>query len=109
MTAQRLQPGARAPGADARETALPAVRRRRRRRDWGRMFARLLCAVLALLGMLPFVVTLVLRSTWARTWAAHETERVLREQGIVATYSLALHVWPLAIELDDVRIESTDG
>jgi translocation and assembly module TamB len=113
MAAQRLQPsspgGGQPPGADARETALPAVRRRRRRTDWGRAFARVLCGVLALIGLVPFVVTVVLRSTWARTWAAHETERVLREQGILASYTLALHVWPLAVELDDVRIESSDG
>ena len=98
-----------APGAEARETALPAVRRRRRRTDWGRVLARVLCAVLALVGMVPFVTTVVLRSTWARTWAAHQTERLLREQGVVASYTLALHVWPLAVELDDVRVESSDG
>lgn len=111
MAAQRVRPsqGGEALGADARETALPPVRRKRRRRDWGRVAARVLCAVLALVGMVPFVVTLVLRSTWARTWAAHQTERLLRQQGIVASYALALHVWPLAVELDDVRIESSDG
>jgi translocation and assembly module TamB len=111
MAAQRFQPsrGGQAPGATARETALPPVRRRRRRRDWGKVVARLLCAVLALVGLVPFVATIVLRSTWARTWAAHQTERLLREQGIVATYGLALHVWPLAVELDDVRVESSDG
>ncbi|HEX8796013.1 MAG TPA: hypothetical protein VF765_33920, partial [Polyangiaceae bacterium] len=104
MTAQPVRPG-----AEARETALPAVRRRRRRRDWGRGAARLLCAVLALVGLVPFVATIVLRSTWARAWAAHQTERLLREQGLVASYTLALHVWPLAVELDDVRVESSDG
>ena len=89
--------------------ALPRPRRRRRRRDWGRGVARSLCAVLALVGALPFVATLVVRSAWARDWAARETQRLLREQGIVATYAPSLRVWPLAVELDRVRVESSDG
>jgi translocation and assembly module TamB len=87
----------------------PPPRRRRRRRDWGRAFARVLCVALALVGLLPFAATLVVRSAWARTWAATETQRLLRDQGIVATYAPSLRVWPLAVELDRVRVESTDG
>ena len=71
-------------GAEARETALPTVRRRRKRRDWGRSLARVVCIVLAIVGLVPFAATLAVRSTWVRTWAARETEHVLREQGIVA-------------------------
>ncbi len=85
------------------------VRRRRRRRDWGRSLARVLCGALALVGLLPFVVALVVRSAWARAWAARETERLIQQQGIAATYAPALRLWPLAIELDHVRIESSDG
>jgi translocation and assembly module TamB len=94
---------------DARDTALPAAAPRRKRRDWVGGFARLLCIVLSLVGVLPFAATLVLRSNWARTWAATETERVLASQGIVARYELALRVWPLAVELDAVRIDANDG
>jgi translocation and assembly module TamB len=96
----------------ARETALgrrAGVRRRRRRRDWGRTVARALCVMLALVGVLPFATTLVVRSAWARTWAARETEKVLRKEGIQARYAMALRVWPLAIELTGVRVESSDG
>jgi|GEM_PF-331876 len=96
------------PATDARETALPAVRRRRRRR-WGRRVAKAVCLLLALVGVLPFAATLVVRSAWARTWAARETARALRQQGVVATYAMALRVWPLAVELTDVRVESSDG
>src|ERR1700689_2954092 len=91
--------------ADGRETALPVARRGRRRRDWGGGCARALCVLLAIVGLLPFATTLVVRSAWARTWAARETERILHDQGIVAKYTMALHVWPLAVELDDVRID----
>src|ERR1019366_3359413 len=80
-----------------------------RRRDWGRAFARVLCAALALIGLLPFAATLVVRSAWARAGAAAETQRLLREQGIVATYAPSIRVWPLAVQLDRVRVESSDG
>jgi translocation and assembly module TamB len=94
---------------DARDTALPAARPKRTRRDWGRGLARVLCVLLGLVGVLPFAATVVVRSAWARTWAATETERVLRGQGVVARYAMALRVWPLAVELTDLRIDSTDG
>ena len=90
--------------------ALPgAPRRRRARRDWVGSLARGVCVLLAVVGALPFAATLVLRSSWMRGWAAAETEGLLARQGIAARYALALHVWPLAIELDDVRVESSDG
>ena len=96
------------PAAAVRDSSLPAVRRRRRRRDWGRQVARALCVLLALLGVLPCAATVAVRSAWARGWAARETERLLHEQGIEARYGMALKVWPLAVELTDVRIESSD-
>jgi translocation and assembly module TamB len=96
-------------GYEARETALPAVRRRRKPRDWGRALAKIVCVALAVVGALPFATALVVRSAWARSWTARETEKMLRAQGIEARYALALRVWPLAIELTDVRVDSSDG
>jgi translocation and assembly module TamB len=84
-------------------------RRRRRKRDWGALVARVICVVLAVVGVLPFATTLVVRSAWARTWASQETQRILRAQGIVAAYSPSLRVWPLAVQLERVRLESSDG
>src|SRR6516164_4776999 len=89
------RPGA----ADARETALPAAPRRRRRWDPWRVLAQALCFALALVGTLPFVATVVVRSAWARSWAAARSEELLRQQGIVAKYAPSLRVWPLAVEL----------
>jgi translocation and assembly module TamB len=77
--------------------------------EWGLRAARALCVVLALVGALPGLTALVVRSSWARTWATRETERILRERGIVATYSPTLRIWPLAISLDDIRVDSNDG
>jgi translocation and assembly module TamB len=88
---------------------LPAARRRRPRRDWGQDFARVLCALLAIVGTLPFVTTLIVRSAWARRWAARESERLLLAQGVVATFAPSLRVWPIAVQLDGVRVESSDG
>jgi translocation and assembly module TamB len=85
------------------------ARRRRKRTDWGRRVARLACVVLALVGLLPFAATLAVRSSWTRAWAARETSRLLREQGIVATYGMSLRVWPLAVELTNVRLQASDG
>jgi translocation and assembly module TamB len=65
--------------------------------------------LLALVGVLPFLATLVVRSAGARTWAARETERMLRERGIVAEYSPSLRIWPLAVVLNRVRVHSSDG
>jgi translocation and assembly module TamB len=97
------------PRVPARGTALPSVRRRRKRRDWGRVLARAVCMALALVGVVPFATTLAVRSTRVRGWAASATARALRDQGIVARYAIGLRVWPLAVELTDVRVEASDG
>jgi translocation and assembly module TamB len=76
---------------------------------WDRRLAQLLCGLLGVIGLLPFLAALVVRSDLARGWAARETQRLLRERGIVAHYAPLVRVWPLAIELDRVRVESTDG
>jgi translocation and assembly module TamB len=71
--------------------------------------AKVACIALALVGLLPFGATLVLRSAWARTWAAQKSEELLRQQGIVAAYAPSIHVWPLAVELAHLHVESSDG
>jgi translocation and assembly module TamB len=79
------------------------------RRDWVRAAAWAACVVLAAAGLLPYAAVILVRSSWVRAWATRETERALREQGIVATYEMSLRVWPLAVELDHLRVDSTDG
>ena len=101
--------GATRPRTGDRESDLPVHRRHRPRREWGRGVARVLCAVLALVGVLPFAAGVVIRSPWARAWAAREAQRVLKAQGVVATFEPAVRMWPLAIELERLRVESNDG
>ncbi len=93
---------------DRESTRLPPAPRRKRR-DWGRLVARIVCAFFAVLGILPVLLALLVRSSWAQGWATQETERIVHEQGVDATYRVQIHLWPLSVELDDVRVASSDG
>ncbi|MCB9583675.1 MAG: translocation/assembly module TamB domain-containing protein [Polyangiaceae bacterium] len=85
-------------------------RKRRPRRDFGRLFARLLCAVFALIGALPLAAGLLVRSKPVLRWASAETARVLHEElGVEARYQVRMELWPLAIGLDDVVVPANDG
>jgi translocation and assembly module TamB len=90
-------------------TQLPPLPRRRPRRDWGRLFARMLCAIFMIVGLFPIAAALVVRSAWARTWATDETRRILRDKDITATYSLEVRLWPLGVELGGLTVAATDG
>lgn len=82
---------------------------RPRRRDLGRIFARVLCFLLATLALLPVALAMGLRSTAVRKWAAAKVEEVARAQKVVGTFSIEVSLVPLAFVLRDVRIESSDG
>ena len=75
---------------DRKSTALPPPPRKRRR-DWGRVLARVFCVIFAIVGLVPVGLTFVTRSAWAQKWAARETERILREQGIAVEPSFGSH------------------
>ena len=87
----------------------PAPESPPKERLWGRSFARLVCAVLALLGVLPIALAFFLRSDFARNWSTKQTAKLLHEQGIEAHYDVALGLWPLGIELKNVVIDASDG
>jgi translocation and assembly module TamB len=65
--------------------------------------------VLAIAGVLPIACIGFVRSAYARDWAMRETAKALHDQGIVARFDVLLHLWPLSIELANVRIDSSDG
>ncbi len=77
--------------------------------DWGARVAKGICTLLALVGALPLLATLLVRMPWVRERASTETAKVARTLGIRASYQLALHLWPLSVELTDLRVESTDN
>jgi len=94
---------------DARQsTQLPSPPRRRRG-DWTRRIARLFCALFAAIGVLPIGLTILARSSELNAWAAKESARVLSAQGLQAGYAIQVKLVPLALELTNVRVESTDG
>ncbi len=85
-------------------------RKRRPRRDWGRLFARVLCTLFALLGLVPLGGGLLLRSEPLQIWAADETSRLLREElGLSATFSVDLNLIPLRLAITDLTVPATDG
>ena len=82
----------------------------RRRRDLGRLVARLLCLVFALIGAIPLGGGLLLRSAPAHDWAARETARLLEEHlGLQASYSLELSLWPFRVAVTELVVPATDG
>ena len=89
-------------------TMLPPVRRRRRR-DWGRVFARVLCVLFAVLALLPVGLGMLVRTKWARGIATRETQKIVAGYGVKAAYDLELHLWPLSVDLRNIRVDATDG
>jgi translocation and assembly module TamB len=65
--------------------------------------------LLALLGLVPIGVGLLVRTPWARGYATRETQALARTFGVDADYKLELHLWPLSIAASDVRVEASDG
>jgi len=86
----------------------PPPRRPHGGRDWGAVVSKLLCALFAVIGLLPLTFGAVVRSPRARAWAAAETERLLRDQHVTATYEVSVTLWPAAIHVTHLRVESTD-
>ena len=95
---------------DARRssTSLPPARRLRRR-DWMRDIARVLCVLLALVGLIPVGVGLLVRTSWARGIATARTRAEVTNLGIDARYELELRLWPLSVAVRNVRVQATDG
>ncbi len=88
-------------------TVLPPLRRKRRR--WGKLFARFVCFILAVIAVLPAGAAVVARSRWARSKATQYTADLVKAQGLTASYQVNLRIWPPTLILDHVRVSSTDG
>lgn len=80
------------------------------RHDLGRILARLLCAVFAIIGAVPLAAGLLLRSEPLQEWAAGETSRLLRQElGIEATFSVELSLIPLRLAITELNVPALDG
>ena len=76
----------------------------------GRLLARAACAIFALIGALPLVLTLLVSSSPMKRWAERETTRVLRDElGVTATYRVELRLLPLRLAIEDLTVPASDG
>src|SRR6478752_7198490 len=81
-----------------------------RNRDFGRMVARVICAVFALFGALPLVLGFFLSSPPVEDWAARETTRILKEQlGLAARFQVELKLLPLRVTVSRLVVPASDG
>ena len=81
-----------------------------RNRDFGRLFARVLCALFALLGALPLLTGFFLSSATVEAWAARETTRILKEQlGLAASFRVELKLLPLRVTVSQLVVPASDG
>ncbi len=79
-------------------------------RDFGRIVARVFCAVFALIGVLPLSAGLITRSEVATSWAAAQARHLLHTQlGLAARFDLEISLLPLQVELRDLAVEASDG
>lgn len=83
---------------------------RRRPRDPGKWLARIGCVLLALVGLVPALLALLVRLPWAREQSAELVQRELRAQlGLTARFDLRLELLPPAVVLRGLRIDAADG
>ncbi len=69
-----------------------------------------LCVLFAVVGLVPLAVGLIVRTPSVEAWAATETARLIRDNlHIDARYQIDVQPWPLAVALEDVVVDSTDG
>ncbi|MBI4706123.1 MAG: translocation/assembly module TamB domain-containing protein [Deltaproteobacteria bacterium] len=92
---------------DMRRPKRPAWRRRR---DWGRIVARALCALLGVLGLVPLGLGLAVRLPAVQIRLAREGAALLRARlEISARCDLRVRPWPPLIALEDVVVDASDG
>ncbi|HEV8245127.1 MAG TPA: hypothetical protein VGP93_05140, partial [Polyangiaceae bacterium] len=81
-----------------------------RRWDLGRTLARILCAVLGAIGLLPVAAALLVSSSPVQRWAEVQTRRLLeRELGVAASYSVSLRLLPLRLSITNLVVPASDG
>lgn len=92
-----------------KRTLLPGTERSRGRLPWSAIVARVLCVVLALVGLVPVGLGVFVRTPFARGWVEHETSRLIAEAGVRASYEVHLELWPLQLVVRNLRVEASDG
>ena len=81
-----------------------------RNRDFGRIFARVVCALFALLGALPLLTGFFLSSATVENWAARQTTHLLQQQlGLTASFRVELKLLPLRVTVSQLVVPASDG
>ncbi|HEY4104186.1 MAG TPA: hypothetical protein VGM44_09850, partial [Polyangiaceae bacterium] len=81
-----------------------------RNRDFGRILARVVCGLFAVLGALPLLLGFVLSSKAVEGWAAREASRILKQQlGLTASYRVELKLLPLRVTINQLVVPASDG
>ena len=76
----------------------------------GRLIARVLCVLFALIGALPLLLASLVSSGPLQRWAERETARILREElGVSARYRVELRLLPLRLSVNDLVVPASDG
>jgi translocation and assembly module TamB len=84
--------------------------RQRAQRGWGRHVARALCALFAVLGVMPVALLVAVDTGTAARWLERETARVLEHAlGVRAHYSVGLRLWPPQVVVSNLAVPSRDG
>jgi translocation and assembly module TamB len=84
--------------------------RRKKRRDLGGIAAMVLCVLFALIGLVPLAIGLVVRTPSVERWAANKTSQLIRDNlRVDARYEIDVRPWPLAVALEDIVVDATDG
>ena len=82
----------------------------KKRRDIGRAAAVVLCVLFAIVGAVPLLLGVLVRTSLVRGWAARETSALLaRELGVTARYTVEVEAWPMMIALSNVAVDASDG
>jgi translocation and assembly module TamB len=107
-----VPPGASFPSTRPDRESAPGSRPRSspRYRAYGRGLAMVLCVVFALIGAVPVLAGLLVRTDTVKSWAARETSALVeRELGTRAEYRVEVKPWPLTLALEDVVVDGDDG
>jgi translocation and assembly module TamB len=81
-----------------------------RNQDFGRILARVVCTLFAILGALPVLAGFVLSSAPVERWAAGQASAVLKQQlGLTASYQIELKLLPLRVTLNHLVVPASDG
>lgn len=74
-----------------------------------RVIARAVGTVLALVGLVPLLLTVAIRIPAVNHVLVNKTTALLEDLGIQARYAISVHLWPISVELHHIQIDSTDG